>query len=166
MNCFFHVDREAVATCQDCGIGLCQECASKYNPCLCPECAKKRKIEYENERIQKKKDDLYNVKYEFLSSCLYGITIAGIIIAVGAYACISDRTIRYIPVIIILALLSYFASFGWKQTIGFKAGAFESNLFQVISFVIRVILSIIIGIPSFIFVVIKYVNGVERNRKM
>lgn len=35
MKCAYHVDREAVATCNVCGKGLCQECASYINP---PEC--------------------------------------------------------------------------------------------------------------------------------
>lgn len=38
MKCFNHEDREAVASCQKCGKGLCKECASKYTPCLCDEC--------------------------------------------------------------------------------------------------------------------------------
>ena len=38
MRCFNHEDREAVASCQKCGKGLCKECASKYTPCLCDEC--------------------------------------------------------------------------------------------------------------------------------
>ena len=38
MKCFYHEDREAAATCQRCGKGLCRECAAKYTPCLCDEC--------------------------------------------------------------------------------------------------------------------------------
>lgn len=38
MKCFNHEEREAAATCQRCGKGLCKECASKYTPCLCDDC--------------------------------------------------------------------------------------------------------------------------------
>lgn len=38
MKCFNHVEREAVATCQNCGKGLCKECAAKHRPCLCDDC--------------------------------------------------------------------------------------------------------------------------------
>ena len=38
MKCFYHEDRDAVATCQGCGKGLCKECASAHRPCYCPEC--------------------------------------------------------------------------------------------------------------------------------
>lgn len=39
MKCFYHEDREAVATCQHCGKALCRACASLYTPCLCVDCA-------------------------------------------------------------------------------------------------------------------------------
>lgn len=39
MNCFYHPDRSSVATCSDCGKGLCQECARKWTPVLCVDCA-------------------------------------------------------------------------------------------------------------------------------
>ncbi len=39
MKCFNHPEREAVATCQKCGKGLCKECAEKHTPCLCDSCA-------------------------------------------------------------------------------------------------------------------------------
>ena len=38
MKCFYHEDREAAATYQRCGKGLCRECAAKYTPCLCDDC--------------------------------------------------------------------------------------------------------------------------------
>lgn len=38
MKCFYHEDRDAVATCQGCGKGLCKECASAHRPCYCPDC--------------------------------------------------------------------------------------------------------------------------------
>ena len=39
MKCFNHEDRDAVATCQKCGKGLCKECAAKHTPCMCDDCA-------------------------------------------------------------------------------------------------------------------------------
>ena len=40
MKCYYHEDRDAVATCQHCGKALCKACASRYTPCLCEECAR------------------------------------------------------------------------------------------------------------------------------
>ena len=38
MKCFYHEERDAVATCQKCGKSLCKECASKYKPIICEDC--------------------------------------------------------------------------------------------------------------------------------
>lgn len=50
MNCMQHVSLPAVATCQKCGVGLCQQCASKYTPPICDSCVaanyRKRKSGY------------------------------------------------------------------------------------------------------------------------
>lgn len=40
MKCYFHPEKDAVATCQNCGKSLCKECAEKYHPCLCDDCYK------------------------------------------------------------------------------------------------------------------------------
>ena len=42
MKCYYHPNREIVATCTECGKGLCKECASKWEPTLCDDCAKSR----------------------------------------------------------------------------------------------------------------------------
>jgi hypothetical protein len=42
MNCFNHANDAAVATCADCGKGLCKECASLYTFPICNECNSNR----------------------------------------------------------------------------------------------------------------------------
>jgi len=42
MNCFNHPEETAVATCIDCGKGLCKSCASLYQMPICNECNLKR----------------------------------------------------------------------------------------------------------------------------
>lgn len=39
MNCFYHKDRVATATCRKCGRELCSECASLFSPTMCADCA-------------------------------------------------------------------------------------------------------------------------------
>lgn len=39
MNCYYHNNEVATASCQNCGRGLCSHCASFFNPPLCPDCA-------------------------------------------------------------------------------------------------------------------------------
>ena len=42
MNCYNHTDQPAVATCIDCGKGLCSECSNKYTIFICDSCNLKR----------------------------------------------------------------------------------------------------------------------------
>jgi hypothetical protein len=42
MNCFNHPEEVAVASCVDCGKGLCKNCASLYQMPICNECNLKR----------------------------------------------------------------------------------------------------------------------------
>lgn len=43
MNCFNHIEENAVASCQDCQKGLCNECASLYTFPICTQCNSQRK---------------------------------------------------------------------------------------------------------------------------
>lgn len=38
MKCFYHYEKDAVATCSNCGVGLCPDCIFNYNPPLCNRC--------------------------------------------------------------------------------------------------------------------------------
>lgn len=42
MKCFKHYDRDAVSQCVDCGKALCPECTNKFNIPLCDQCALNR----------------------------------------------------------------------------------------------------------------------------
>lgn len=42
MKCFKHYDKDAVATCVDCGKALCPECTSKFTVPLCDQCVLSR----------------------------------------------------------------------------------------------------------------------------
>ena len=42
MKCFEHYNRDAVATCVDCGKALCPACAGKFTIPLCNQCASSR----------------------------------------------------------------------------------------------------------------------------
>lgn len=42
MKCYNHPDQEAIAQCIDCGKGLCQECATRWDPPICDSCQNRR----------------------------------------------------------------------------------------------------------------------------
>lgn len=82
MKCFNHPEREAVATCQKCGKGLCRECAEKHTPCLCNACAvqiqrdQQQQAQNEEERRKEKyKDALVDTRSEFIKAVLVGILV-------------------------------------------------------------------------------------------
>lgn len=50
MNCYNHPTQTAVAQCQDCGKGLCSQCATTYSIPICNSCNKSR-ISSERSRI-------------------------------------------------------------------------------------------------------------------
>ena len=53
MNCYNHINEAAVATCVDCGKGLCYECAHAYTTPICNACYLVR-IKAERSSIQKR----------------------------------------------------------------------------------------------------------------
>ncbi|MXV39113.1 hypothetical protein GO491_10570 [Flavobacteriaceae bacterium Ap0902] len=52
MNCFYHPTITSVASCVDCGKGLCQDCANRYNTPICITC-NHRRIKSEKQSILK-----------------------------------------------------------------------------------------------------------------
>ncbi|HPX07350.1 MAG TPA: hypothetical protein PK494_00700, partial [Tenuifilaceae bacterium] len=64
MNCFYHPETTIVATCQDCGKGLCSNCASNYTIPMCKQCYSLRK-----------KNDFKIIRKEFAQVILIGALI-------------------------------------------------------------------------------------------
>ena len=63
MNCFIHEDRIAVATCLNCGKGMCAECASFFdttgqNNGHCPTC-RRNDIQSEKNSVERVRNDLW-----------------------------------------------------------------------------------------------------------
>jgi hypothetical protein len=53
MNCFYHPEETAVASCVDCGRGLCKTCASQYTIAICSDCNLKRNTNEKNLALKK-----------------------------------------------------------------------------------------------------------------
>ena len=111
MKCFYHTDREAIATCQHCGKALCRECAAKYNPCLCDECksildAADRQAE--SDKRQKYLDALVDTRSEFIRACIAGVVVGLAFYSMFAGGC-ADAGSR-----VTCFVLGFFVPFGWK----------------------------------------------------
>lgn len=151
MKCFYHSELEASATCQRCGKGLCHDCAAKHSPCLCDECAnilaterEERIAAEENEKRQKYLDALIDTKWEFLKACIIGVLI---VIFVD------------LPTLGAIRLTLFFIPFGWKLLTYLQSMTsifFIGNLFFWAAWLLtKAALSIVIGIPAFIYQLIK-----------
>ena len=49
MKCFYHPEEETVASCVECGKGLCKTCADMWQPARCDECAENKIAEERRE---------------------------------------------------------------------------------------------------------------------
>ena len=115
MKCYYHEDREAVATCQHCGKALCKACASLYTPCLCEECAQLLRNQQaeqarsaEESRRQKYLDALVDTRSEFLRTCVYGVITALILGSIFPRGSLSGLELA------LFSTMFFFIPFGWK----------------------------------------------------
>lgn len=56
MKCYYHDNREAVATCK-CGKCLCRECADAHTPIMCSSCWSAHQKEIETNRVLIKRNE-------------------------------------------------------------------------------------------------------------
>lgn len=77
MKCYNHQERDAVATCSECGVGLCKECADKHSPILCDKCFEKACQEIKAEYQYDFKSDVWG----FYLTALAGIVLVWIFYA-------------------------------------------------------------------------------------
>lgn len=83
MNCYYHSDEPAVATCEDCNTFLCKTCVDKYAPYkLCTRCA--------NSRILHNKEKKKNEKRKALFYAIVPIILSGIYLVVFLFQTLSS----------------------------------------------------------------------------
>lgn len=166
MKCFNHEDREAVASCQKCGKGLCKECASKYTPCLCEECytalqqqAARQTQAAADDRKRKYVASLTNIRGEFFKTCLYGVLLIGVIYVLSLIG--HSNMNEFVKNLKVAGFYVFCIPFGWRLIGAFKGNlplAFLNNSGAIIGFYgIQIILSFLLGIPAFIYMFVKMI---------
>lgn len=162
MKCFNHPEMEAVATCQKCGKGLCRECAEKYTPCMCDPCAAQVKRNQqqqaqnkEEQRKQKYRDALVDTRSEFITTTVIGILVGVLLVwfmkSEHAELSFADCAGYF--------FLGICVPFGWKfltylQSF-FPLSIFGTFWFWIIYGVVKLALSMIVGIPAFFYQLVK-----------
>lgn len=176
MKCFNHIEREAVATCQKCGKGLCKECAEKYTPCMCDACAvqvrrnqQQQAKNKEEERKQKYKDALADTRSEFITTSVIGVIVGVLFVwllsrtnSFKAEAGLVDYVFDF--------FIGFCAVFGWKFLTYLQSfipvSLFGTFWFWGIYTGVKALLSAIVGIPAFIYQLVKTILTQRKMNKL
>lgn len=156
MKCFYHEKKDAVATCQNCGKGLCKTCASKQSSCLCEECIKDISKNEAFEKAIKKQQAIIDTKEEFIAAIIKGILAVLIGMLILNVLCdypfdtsefmlfffpfgwaLITYLEQYLPPMLVSGLL-YFIYLIFKITFSFIFGIF-CFAYQVVKFIIKMI---------------------------
>ena len=176
MKCFNHPEREAVATCQKCGKGLCRECAQKYTPCMCDPCAAQIKQSQqqqaqkkEEQRKQKYKDALVDTRSEFIKTAIIGVLIAILTVWFMTQTEYGVDEASFVDCVGFFCL-GFCVPFGWKfltylQSF-FPIFILGTFWFWLIYGAVKVVLSMIVGIPTFIYQLVKTIFTQSKINKL
>lgn len=174
MKCFNHTEREAVATCQKCGKGLCRECAEKHTPCLCDTCAAqiKRKQQQqarnkEEQRKQKYKTALVDTRSEFIKTAIIGIFVG---IFFVWYSTTQENIDAGFGYYMGQFCGAFCIPFGWKF-LTYLQSFFPIFMLGTFWFwfgygVVKLFLSIFVGIPAFIYQLVKTILAQSKINKL
>jgi len=125
MNCFYHEDHTSVATCVDCGKGLCRECTSRYEMPICNECNEKRSRTEKQIIVRQYIPSalffiggivfsIYVMESDVVFAILFGYLMAGVFWGWKVISFIQPKMFLFLPIagwffyFIIKFILSYF----------------------------------------------------------
>ena len=169
MKCYYHHDRDAVATCTRCGKGLCAECADLFDPCLCIDCfnyAEDAKIM--DEAFAKEREERAIIEYRNNAKRQF-ITLSaiGLFVAFAAY-CLMFRvgatgSYKYTTLAL---LVSFCAPFGWEVLTEASNYFFADREYVVALWfaafcsILKIVFSFAFGIPCLFFLANRTLFGV------
>lgn len=141
MKCRYHPQIDAVATCQECGAGLCYECAGYFTTPFCPECVKSFTV---SQKRQRRKSLITTV-------------IAAIVLLL---ICSSFYTYNSIHLTIFQVLFVICIPFGWAalNKIQPQIFLFLPVIGWLIYFSIKLVASAIVGLGALPYVIVKYIK--------
>ncbi len=174
MKCFNHPERDAVASCQKCGKGLCRECAEKHTPCMCDACAarvQKDRLQQaqnrENQRKQKYKDALVDTRSEFIATVVIGIVVA--VLFTWWTAGHNSKPVGFLESVGVFFF--YFCiPFGWKFLTYLQSflpiSIFGTWWFWFIYLIVKLFASVFVGVPAFIYQLVKTIRAQRKINKL
>ena len=165
MKCFYHEDREAVGTCQNCGKSLCRECASKYTPLTCEDCHREMVARSINEREKEKQEALASSKSSILTTVIKGLIFGAV--AIGLMLLSKETDVKqYIWAFI----FGWGLPFGWSLTkripLFYSNGEMENFFLAIMLNIFKVIISCVVGIPASVYLIVKGIMDYKSAKKL
>ncbi len=158
LNCMFHDDKAAVAQCVVCGVGLCKECAEKYEPIVCERCAS-----------QVQKNEQKNLRGLFIYVCIaFGLfTVIGVVSFLMAFVTLDFAAgIQGLLGGIFLGWEIAGLPSGWRAVSKIKLDIFLvlPILGWVMLYAFKVLLAAFVGFIAMPIDVVKYIKTVKDNK--
>ena len=153
MNCYYHTNEVATASCQNCGKGLCKHCASFFNPPLCPDCA--------TEKIDDLKGNAIKRLVIMIVAAILGVIFCSIL--GGGHGIVADTVIGIPLGLIVCGIPS-----GWRflNKITPNIFLFLPIVGWIIYFVVKTVLSVFCGVFTLLFTVIKSFVQIGKANKL
>lgn len=163
MNCYYHPDRVAVATCQRCGKALCKECASKYEICYCDDCVRIMHQDAVNEHEAQKQSDIFAHRNEIIKLVVIGCIAGAAFLAISLFSGGDYLWYEYLGYFV----MGFGLPFGWKVLSWWPIfyGNSENMVLAVILNALKLGLSIFLGIFCFIGLVIYHLVKMHQINK-
>lgn len=182
MKCYYHPDRDAVASCKKCGRAICKECFDEdivgrrfqlYDG-LCPAC-RDRSHYVEHSRLKSEKcSDLEQHKKVFIRCIIIGLILAVAFFLAFMIIGMSNghkfvaqlRNFGYAGAFGLLQLFT--APFGWwlisaiksrispDSNVTIKVYSLLMQFLRLILFLFKIFISTCIGLPAFVYFLIKW----------
>ena len=167
MNCFFHPEETAVASCMDCGKSLCKACAGKYEIAICDNC-----------NINRNSADKKKAIKEFRPALIFFI-IGFVIMIVSLIMLQSDDPISIVGIILLSILMGWLlggAVWGlihtrsWFQpktvTVKTTPGLDANDFMKSFASVARIFVSVFVGPFLIIKSLVKFIKAMNKSKKV
>lgn len=168
-KCYYHPDRGAVGTCAQCGAGVCNECAVKYDgKILCRQCANEflKQEHKEHQKNLKQRGGRFRKGTDFIVPGVIGILFNLVLFGVPylfGYSIIDGES----AALVVIGMYELFSiPFCYVALNDLFPHYYETSIFsftEFLKFFIRVFVSCLAGWIYFPFIVIRFI--VSKHRK-
>jgi len=166
MNCFYHPETPSVATCIDCGKGLCISCTSNHTKPICKQCNSSRRS-----------NEIKSIRKDFIQVFLGGILITYVYHSIYLHYILKSKTEltsepKVLGLYLLVLVVNYYYSIGtiigWKtlNRLTPRIFLFLPLIGWLIYFAIKLYASMFVGLvwtPVWLYKKIKRLKKVKQS---